>query len=138
MSIMQSHSWSILLSLPSRGAWIEITRKMGVRDPVIRCQTTTSEIGRLLGRDRRTIQREIKRGTVLQRRTNRYVSRNPEVPDYVDQPVYKADAGQRMKQERASNKGRGLKIGHDHKLASYLERQIANEGYSPDAALGKI
>ncbi len=99
---------------------------------------TTSEIGRLLGRDRRTIQREIKRGTVLQRRTNRYVSRNPEVPDYVDQPVYKADAGQRMQQERASNKGRGLKIGHDHKLASYLERQIANEGYSPDAALGKI
>lgn len=99
---------------------------------------TSGEIGRMLGRDRRTVQREIKRGTVIQRRENPHVSKSPKVPFYLDQAVYKADTGQRVSQARASNKGRGLKIGRDHQLAGYLERQIADEGYSPDAALGKI
>ena len=96
------------------------------------------EIARLLGRDRRTIEREIRRGTVMQRRENPYASRNPQVKDYLDRWVYKADAGQRAAEENASNKGRGLKIGHDHALAEYLERRIGKDGYSPDAALGEI
>ena len=95
-------------------------------------------IGKVLGRDRRTIQRELKRGRVVQRRQNPYVSRNPAVPDYLDSLEYLADAGQRVSEERASNKGRGLKIGHDHELARYLEHKIGNEKYSPDAALASI
>lgn len=98
----------------------------------------TGEIGRILGRDRRTIQREIQRGSVVHRRLNPYASRNPAVPDYLDTQVYAADGGQRIAKERASNKGRGLKIGHDHKLAAYLERKIGKERYSPDAALASI
>jgi hypothetical protein len=52
--------------------------------------------------------------------------------------VYLADVGQRKRDEKASNKGRGLKIGHDHKLASYLEQKIGKEKWSPDAAIGSI
>lgn len=96
------------------------------------------EIARILCRDRRTIRREIQRGTVQQWRENRYASRNPAVKDYLDEWVYKADAGQRVHDARASNKGRGLKIGHDHALAQHLERRIGRDGFSPDAALGEI
>lgn len=99
---------------------------------------TAKEIARILGRDRRTIEREIKRGTVRQRRLNPYASRNPAVKDYLDEWLYKADAGQLVHEQRASNKGRGLKIGHDHALASYLEQRIGKDGFSPDAALGEI
>lgn len=96
------------------------------------------DIARILSRDRRTIEREIKRGTVQQRRENRYASRNPAVKDYWDEWVYKADAGQRVHEERATNKGRGLKIGHDHALAAYLEQRVGKDRFSPDAAIGAI
>ena len=99
---------------------------------------SAAEIARNLMRDRRTVEREIKRGEVIQRREIPYASRNPKVKDYLDELVYKADAGQREAEARAANKGRGLKIGHDHELAWYLERRIGNEGFSPDATLGEI
>lgn len=99
---------------------------------------SAGEIARHLRRDRRTIQREIKRGEVVQRRENPYKSRSPEVPAYLDEPVYKADAGQRVAGERSANKGCGLKIGYDHELARHLEKRIGKDGFSPDAALGEI
>ena len=84
-------------------------------------------IALLLGRDRRNIEREIKKGTVEQL-------------DYElrKKRVYCADAGQRVHDQRARNKGRGLKIGHDHALADYLEEKIGVEKWSPDAAIGAI
>lgn len=88
---------------------------------------TSSEISRQLGRNRRTIEREIARGMTLQRNS-----------DLTEKLVYLADAGQRIHDERAANKGRGLKIGHDHELSQYLERKIADEKWSPDAAIGAI
>jgi IS30 family transposase len=85
------------------------------------------EIGKELGRDRRTIEREIMRGLTEQR-------------DYLwrERHVYCADVGQRKHEEAAGNKGRGLKIGHDHKLAEHIERRIVEERYSPDAVIGEI
>lgn len=85
------------------------------------------EIGALLSRDRRTIEREIGRGTVEQVDSLWRVRR-----------VYCADAGQRVSRERASKKGRPLKLGKDHALASYLEQKIGRERYSPEAALAQI
>jgi IS30 family transposase len=58
--------------------------------------------------------------------------------DLTERQVYLADVGQRKHEERASNKGRGLKIGRDHALAAYLEEKIGKERYSPDAAIGEI
>ena len=44
-------------------------------------------IAQALGRDRKTIEREIKRGTVIKMIENTYLSRNPKVPDYIEKKV---------------------------------------------------
>jgi len=85
------------------------------------------EIGKELGRDRRTIEREIAQGLTLQRNS-----------DLTEQWVYLADAGQRKHDEQAANKGRSLKIGNDHKLANHIENKIKKEKWSPDVVLGRI
>ena len=89
-----------------------------------RAHVSVSAIVRQLGRDRRTIQRELKRGKVEQIKGN-----------YETKLLYCADAGERVRRERAANKGRPVKIGHNHALAKHLEQKIVGEKYSPDAAL---
>lgn len=84
-------------------------------------------IAKRLGRHLRTIEREIKRGTV--RLLNSDLSYRKE---------YCADAGQRIYEENGKNKGPDLKIGKDHKLAKYIENKIVGEKYSPDAVIGEI
>jgi IS30 family transposase len=88
--------------------------------------------------NRRTIEREIKNGLVERRRMNPSNSKRIEEPLYIEELVYAADAGQRKHDEAAANKGRGVKIGHDHKLAQYIEEKIKNEKWSPDAIIGNI
>lgn len=123
----------------SKRTWKQLSEAERYKiEALLKAGHTAGYIGKVLGRDRRTIQRELKRGRVIQRRQNPYLSRNPEVPEYLERLEYLADAGQRVSEERASNKGRGLKIGHDHELARYLEHKIGKEKYSPDAALASI
>ena len=81
------------------------------------------EIAEIIGCSKRTVEREIKRGEVTQL-TSEY--------EYVR--VYKADAGQRVHEERARNKGRPLKIGYNHAYAQRITELICVEKYSPDAA----
>jgi IS30 family transposase len=78
-------------------------------------------------RNRRTIEREIKLGLTIQRNS-----------DLTERTVYLADVAQRRREENASNKGRGLKIGHDHKLAEHIEDKIKNDKWSPDVIIGRI
>jgi len=96
------------------------------------------QIGECLNprRDRRTIERELQLGMVEQRRIN--PSFNKYQPLYITQKVYKADTAQMRHIERASNKGRGLKIGHDQELADYIENKIKDEKWSPDVIIGRI
>ena len=94
-------------------------------EALLKANHTMREIAQLLGRDRRTIQREKRRGTVQQLDGG-----------YGDVWRYFGDTGQRVAQERAANKGRPLAIGHNHALCQELERLIGKERYSPDAALG--
>jgi IS30 family transposase len=96
------------------------------------------QIGKLLGKSKRTIEREKKMGIVEQRRVNKNTSKDISEPMYVTEMVYCADAAQRKHMERAANKGRGLKIGHDQKLADHIEDEIKNKKLSPDAVLGRI
>ena len=122
-----------------RTKWKQISEKERYKiEVLLKAGHTAKETAQILGRDRRTIEREIKRGSVVQRRENPYASRNPAVKDYLDKTVYVADAGQRKAEENAANKGRGLKIGHDHELARYLEKRIGEDRFSPDAAIGQI
>ena len=76
------------------------------------------EIGRKLKRDRRTIEREIRRGTIEQRDGQ-----------WRKRIIYCADVGRRVHNERGKNKGQQLKIGNDHKLAEYIEKKIKDNEY---------
>lgn len=97
---------------------IEILLKEGLK-PV--------EIADRLGRHKRTIEREIAKGTI--RLLN---------SDLTYREEYCADVGQRVYEENGRNKGPGLKIGNDHKLAKHIEEKIKKERYSPDAVIGEI
>lgn len=92
-------------------------------EALLKAKKKPKEIAKIIGSSRRTIEREIKRGSVTQL-TSEY--------EYVT--VYKADAGQRLHEEKAQNKGRPLKIGYAHEYAQRITELITLEKYSPDAA----
>ena len=111
-----------------REKWKQLSEKERYKiEALVKRRLSAKEISEELRRDRRTIEREIKRGLTLQRDY-----------EYRERFVYLADAGQRVSKENATNKGRGLKIGHDHKLAEHIEEKIKNERWSPDAIIGNI
>jgi len=110
--------------------WEQISEKERYKiEALFQQGLTPAEIGAALTpkRDRRTIEREIARGLTLQRDS-----------EWRERYVYLADVGQRVHDERGANKGRGLKIGHDHALAKYIEEKIKKERWSPDAVIGNI
>ena len=85
------------------------------------------EIAKRLGRDKRTIEREIAKGTV------KFLN-----SDLTYRKEYCADVGQRVYDANGSNKGPRIKIGNDHDLAEHIEKKIIKEKYSPDAVIGEI
>lgn len=86
-----------------------------------------NEIAKRLGRHPRTIEREIAKGNVELKNS-----------DLTYRYEYCADHGQRVYYNNAARKGRGLKIGNDHKLARHIEGRIIKGKYSPDAVIGEI
>lgn len=85
------------------------------------------EISRILGRDRSTIYREIKRGTVRRRQY-----------DYSEKGQYRANAAQADYDRQGRNKERSLKIGKDKELEEYIRIKLVKEFFSPDAIMGQI
>lgn len=113
-----------------RRKWKQISEKERYKIEALYQQgIAPAEIGASLepARDRRTIEREIALGLTLQRNS-----------DLLERYVYLADVGQRKHEENAANKGRGLKIGHDHKLSKYIEESIKDKKWSPDTIIGRI
>lgn len=111
-----------------KGKWKQLSEHERYKiEGFCQAKMSSSEIASKLGRDRRTIEREIARGIVEQRDSL-----------WREQRVYLADAGQRVHDENAANKGRGLKIGNDHELAKHIEDRIKNDKYSPGAVVGEI
>ncbi len=88
---------------------------------------TQGELATLLGVSPATMSRELKRGHV--------VLRDSEWREYES---YSADVAQDDYDEKATNKGPGLKIGRDHVLAKHIEDKILKEKYSPDAVIMEI
>ena len=82
------------------------------------------EISESLGHKYHTIRYEIIKGTVKQIDTH--------LREY---SVYKADYAQMVSERNMSDRGRSLKIGADHELASYIEDMVKNKRYSPEALL---
>ncbi|MGI6333075.1 MAG: IS30 family transposase [Saccharofermentanales bacterium] len=82
-----------------------------------------------------TLSRELKRGLVRQL--------DSELREYW---TYSAEVAQQDYDYRASRKGPGFKIGHDHELASHIARRLLGiredgsktRGYSPDAVIMEL
>ena len=111
-----------------RRRWKQLSERERYKiEGLLRAGMHPRQISRQLGRDRRTIEREIKRGSVIQRDSQ-----------WRERMQYCADAGQRVHDMRAANKGPALKIGKDHRLAAYIEQKIGQEQYAPDAVIGEI
>ena len=85
------------------------------------------EIALILRRNRSTIYREKKRGTISRLQSN--LSKRMQ---------YRANVAQRNYIELGKNKERSLKIGKDQKLEKYLRRKMIKDKFSPDAAIGSI
>lgn len=96
-------------------------------EKMLKEKKSKAEIARTLRVDYTTVMREIKRGQTVQRDTN-----------LVDRMVYCAETAERKYQENLRAKGPDIKLGNDHELAQYIEGKIADDGYSPEAALHKI
>ena len=96
------------------------------------------EIAKVLGRDRRSIEREIQRGKVTKKIENPYVSRNPRVPDYIEKTFYSAKVANKNAEWMQTGKGRKLKILKNRALFKYIEKKIADDNYAPDAVIGEI
>ncbi|MGL6064577.1 MAG: hypothetical protein ACRC0S_05795 [Fusobacteriaceae bacterium] len=75
----------------------------------------------------RSINREIKKGLVELKNT-----------DLSMRIEYSSQKAEQISVRRASNKGKTIKLGKDHKLAKHIENKIKNEKWSPVAILGEI
>lgn len=85
-------------------------------------------IGRLLKRDKSTIYREIKRGTVMRERWDRLG----------EEPRYRANVGQAEHEKQGKKKERALKIGKDKEFEAYIRVWLVEKKFSPDAIIGQI
>jgi IS30 family transposase len=104
---------------------------------MLRQGASKGEIARALFRDKSTIKREVRRGSVLWRRQNPYASRNPKVPDYLEERRYFSDVGQRVYKQNREKCGSKNKLVRCSELVSFVESKIrGEEKWSPDAAIG--
>lgn len=88
---------------------------------------TQTDIAAMIGVDRSTICRELRKGMYEHLNSN-----------YTTRSTYSSDKAQEYTDYQNTSKGKELKIADDHALASFLEEKIAKDKYSPDAALALI
>jgi len=104
---------------------------------MIRSGANKAEIARALYRDKSTIKREIKRGSVIQRKRNPYESKDPKSPEFIEYRAYFADIGQRNYENNRINSGNKNKVAECSELVTFVENKImGKEKWSPDAAIG--
>jgi IS30 family transposase len=104
---------------------------------MLRNDANKSEIAKALYRDKSTIKREIKRGSVVQRKRNPYEGKPDKHPEYIEYATYFADAGQRVYEQNRSNCGSKNKLTACVDMVAYVEGKIhGTEKWSPDAAIG--
>lgn len=87
---------------------------------------TYTEIGKIIGKHRTTISRDIKLGLVELETS------------YLPVWKYCAEVAQRKNEENETAKGTNLKIGNDMKLANFIEKKIKEEKTSPEVIEKKI
>lgn len=96
-------------------------------DRMLRIGTPVAKIAEALGKCKKTIYNEIKRGMCIQ-----------QTYEYTFEERYCPEVAERKYQENLRAKGPDLKIGNDHAFAGYVEAKIVNEHFSPGATLAAI
>jgi IS30 family transposase len=109
-----------------RGKHLTI-RERYVIETLAKEKMAATAIATRLGRDRRTIERELQMGKTKLKNS-----------DWSDREEYCAEVAQQGRNERSTHKGPSLKIGYDHALAKHIEEKIKRDKYSPDAIIGEI
>lgn len=94
---------------------------------LLEAKKETKEIARILRRDKSTVYREIKRGTVTRLQT-----------DLSEKEAYRAHVAHADYERLGKYKERSLKIGKDHQLEEYIRQRLKQDRYSPDAIIGEI
>lgn len=104
---------------------------------LLRNNTPKKQIARMLNRSITTIRKEIKRGSVEQRREIKTTKKDANIPIYQTELVYFADVGQRTYNENRSHCGRKCKIIECRDFVNYVEQQVMSDKlWSLDAAAG--
>jgi transposase, IS30 family len=104
---------------------------------MLRKGASRMEIAKALYRDKSTIRREIKRGSVVQRKKNPYESKKLNHQEYIEYELYYADVGQRSCEENRSRCGARNKVLQCADLVAFVEEKILSSAkWSPDAAIG--
>lgn len=96
-------------------------------EALLEAKKEVKEIARMLKRDKSTLYREIKRGTVTRLQS-----------DLSEKDAYRAHVAQADYEKLGRNKERSLKIGKDHQLEEYIKERLLDDKYSPDAIIGEI
>ena len=99
---------------------------------------SVAQIASLLRRHRSTIYREIKRGLTLQRKMKKYSSSDPLDPGYVEFYAYFSETGQRYAVQRQGCRAGRFKILNDLPLLRYIDQQILDCHYTPEAVIGGL
>lgn len=94
---------------------------------LLKAKTAPSKIATLLGRDVRTIHREIRKGAAERIHT-----------DLTRSVAYHADRGQDVYDLNATAKGPQLKLGAHYKAAEFIQQQILNEKCSPEVVAHRM
>ncbi len=105
---------------PRKGKYLNRDERIQI-EVLSRQKCRPSQIARLLGRDVRTIHRELRRGAVehLDTELRRSV-------------VYNADRAQNVHELNATAKGPQLKLGANHAMVEFIRFHIADNRYSPE------
>lgn len=96
-----------------------------------------SAIAEKVGRNKSTISRELKRGTVKQRVRTKYLSKKPDYPEYTETYEYYADTGQTLYERNRLRSRKPLKLGQCFEFIQYADRQMLQKKWSPEVVCGR-
>lgn len=105
-------------------------------EQLLKSETPKRKIARMLGRDIKTIRREIKRGSVEQRKKITTTKKDPSIPLYESKMVYFADVAQKDAEVKKHNCGCKYKFTKCQDFIEYIETQVKVNHWSIDAARG--
>lgn len=103
---------------------------------LLKKNTPKRQIARLLNRSITTIRKEIKRGTVEQRKEVKTTSKRTDIPLYTTEFVYYADNAQDDYKNNRKNCGCKCKAVQCSDFLTYIEKQVQTKHWSLDCAAG--